>query len=89
MEKGSVAMPIEAKELTARLTEWEVKLILKSLQERASKLDVARSKWREDADAAALAENDLIELNSFRSRFVEEAVATFGKGVLNLSEELL
>ena len=71
------------------LTEWEAKLFLKSLQDRASKLDKERSLSGESEDAAVLAENDLVALNSFRSRFESKALESFGRSVLNLSEELL
>jgi len=71
------------------LTEWEAKLLLKSLQDRASKLDKERSLSGESEDAAVLAENDLMARNSFRSRFEGKVFESSGTSVLNLSEELL
>jgi len=75
---------------TARfdLTESQVKVILKSLNDRDERLnDVCNIS--NDEDEIAMAGNDLVELRLVKKTIERIAVEAFGDSVLNLSDELL
>ncbi|MGH8621498.1 MAG: hypothetical protein ACRET3_05100 [Burkholderiales bacterium] len=75
---------------TARfdLTESQVKVVLKSLNDRDERLnDICNIS--NDEDEIAMAGNDLVELRLVKKTIERIAVAAFGDGVLNLSDELL
>lgn len=75
---------------TARfdLTESQVKVILKSLNDRDERLnDICNIS--NDEDEIAMAGNDLVELRLVKKTIERTAVAALGDSVLNLSDELL
>jgi len=70
------------------LTESQVKVILKSLNERDERLnDICNIS--NDESEIAMAGNDLVELRLVKKTIERIAVAAFGDSVLNLSDELL
>jgi hypothetical protein len=66
-----------------QLVESEAKILLESLMAQERQL-LAVCETSEDEDAVADAGNDLVELRLLLKRVREEAVARFGKGVLEL-----
>ncbi|MGH9258310.1 MAG: hypothetical protein ACRD08_00190 [Acidimicrobiales bacterium] len=75
---------------TARfdLTESQVKVVLKSLNDRDERLN-DNCNISNDEDEIAVAGNDLVELRLVKKTIERTAVAAFGDSVLNLSDEIL
>jgi hypothetical protein len=76
------------KTLDVPLRESEAKILLEALIAREQVL-LSICETSTDQDIVADAGNDLIELRLFLNSIREQAVRTFGSGVLNLSREPL
>jgi hypothetical protein len=72
--------------LATDFLEWEARIVLEALirEEERLQSEIAVSS---DENAMADLDNDLIQLRSVLNRLKNEAVATFGKDVLNFDKE--
>lgn len=72
-------------ELSTRLLEWEARIVLEALIREEERLESAIAVSTDENEMADLG-NDLLQLRLVLGRLKEEAVAQFGKGVLNFDK---
>lgn len=78
----------ELREISVTFLDWETRFILQSMSNELQRLkSIAESS--EDPDEAADAGNDYVELSGLFESLSKTAISTFGKQVINFSNELL